>query len=83
MQYGEDGRRKSGRDCVQSNIRASGIAGDWKATALKAEVWVETVTEGGRRFIAAWRKEEVDAARHRQEKGEATGLGNLSSQTGV
>ena len=34
-----------------------GIAGgDWKATALEAEVWVETVTEGGRRFMAAWRK---------------------------
>ena len=36
--------------------------------------WVETVTEGGRRFTAAWRKEEVDAARHRQEKREATRL---------
>ena len=35
-------------------------------------MWVETVTEGGRRFVAAWRKEEVDAARHRQEKREAT-----------
>ena len=35
-------------------------------------MWVETVTEGGRRFMAAWRKEEVDAARHRQEKREAT-----------
>ena len=31
---------------------------------LKAEVWVETVKERGRRFMAAWRKEEVDAARH-------------------
>ena len=70
-------------DCIQSDIRAFGIAGDWKATALKAEVWVETVTEGGRRFMAAWRKEEVDAARHRQEKREATRLGNLLSQTGV
>ena len=59
------------------------IVGDWKATALKAEVRVETVTEGGRRFMAAWRKEEVDAARHRQEKREATRLGNLLSQTGV
>ena len=39
-----------------------GIAGDWKATALVAGVWVETVTEGGRRFMAAWRKEEKDAA---------------------
>ena len=32
------------------------IAGDWKATALKAEVWVETVAEGWQRFMAAWRK---------------------------
>ena len=75
------------------------MAGDWKATALKTEVWIETVTEGGRRFMAAWRneggcsegldasrffflKKEVDVARDRQEKREATGLGNLS-QTGV
>ena len=59
------------------------VAGDWKATASKAEVWVETVTEDGPRFMAAWRKEEIDAARHRQEKREATRLGNLLSQTGV
>ena len=65
-------RRKSGPICVQSDIRAFGIAGGWKATALKAEVWVETVTEGGRMFMGAWRKEEVDAARHLQEKREAT-----------
>ena len=62
------GKEKEWTDCVQSDIRAFGITGDWKATALKAEVWVETVTEGGRRFMAAWRNEEVDAARHRQEK---------------
>ena len=49
--------------------------------ALKTEVWVETVTKGGRRFIAAWRKEEVDAPRHRQEKREATRLGNFLSHT--
>ena len=54
-----------------------------KATALEAEVWVDKVTEDGRRFVAAWRKEEVDAARHRQEKREATRLGNLLSLTGV
>ena len=76
------GRRKSGPICVQSDIRAFGIAGGWKATALKAEVWVETFTEDGRRFMAAWRKGEVDAARNRQEKREATRLGNLLSQTG-
>ena len=46
-------------------------------------MWVETVTEGGRRFMAAWRKEEVDVARHRQEKREAMRLGNLLSQSKV
>ena len=40
-------------DSVQSDTRAFGIAGDWKATASKAEVWVGTVTEGGRGFMAA------------------------------
>ena len=83
VRRGRGGKEKEWTDCVQSDIRAFGIAGDWKATALNAEVWVETVTEGGRRFMAAWRKEEVDAARHRQEKREATRLGTLLSQTGV
>ena len=50
------GKEKEWTHCVQSDIRAFGIAGDWKATAFKAEVWVETVAEGGRRFMAAWRK---------------------------
>ena len=50
------GEEKEKTDCAQSDIRAFGKAGDWKATALKAEVWVETVTEGGRRFMAAWGK---------------------------
>ena len=58
-----------------------GIAGDWKSTALKAEIWVEKVTEGGWRFMATWKKEGVDAPRHRQEKREATRLGKLLSHT--
>ena len=49
--------------------------------AVKAEGWVEAVTEGGRRFMAAWRQEEEDAARHCQEKREATRLGKLQSHT--
>ena len=49
--------------------------------AVKAEVWVEAATKGGRRFMAAWRQEEEDAARHRQEKREATRLGKLQSHT--
>ena len=59
-----------------------GIAGEWKSTvALKATVWVETVTEGGSRFMAAWRKEEVDAARNHQDKTEATRLESSLSYT--
>ena len=65
-QEGLGGKEKGWTDYIHSDIRAFGIAGDWKARALEAEVWVETITEGGRRFMAAWRKEEVDAARHRQ-----------------
>ena len=78
---GRGGKEKEWTDCVQSDIRAFGIPGDWKTMALKAEVWVEAVTAGGRRFIAAWRGEEEDAARHRQEKREATRLRKLQSHT--
>ena len=70
------GRRKEKKwtDRAQSDIWAFGITGGWSAAAFKAEVWVETVTEGGWSFMDAWRKEEVDAARHRQEKrGNETG----------
>ena len=49
--------------------------------ALKAEVWVEAVVEGGQRFMAAWREEEEVAVRHRQEKRDATRLGKLQSHT--
>ena len=77
VRRGRGKKEKKWIDCVQSNIRAFGIAGDWKATALKAKVWVEKTTEGGWRFMAAWWKEEVDAGRHCQEKREATRLGKL------
>ena len=40
--------------CTERHIRAFDITGDWKTMALKAEVWIEAVTEGGRRFMAAW-----------------------------
>ena len=77
MRRGRGGKEKEWTECVQSDIRAFGITGDWKTMALKAGFWVEAVTEGGRRFMAAWREEEEDAAGHRQEKREATRLGKL------
>ena len=42
---------------------------------------VDTVTEGGRSCMAARRREEVDAARYRQEKKEATRMRKLLSHT--
>ena len=56
VRRGRGGKEKEWPDCIQSDIWLFGIAWDWKATALTAEVWVETVTEGGRRFMVAWRK---------------------------
>ena len=81
VRRGRGGKEEEWTDCVQSDIRAFGITGHWKMMALKDEVWVEAVTEGGRRLMAAWREEEEDAARHRQEKREATRLGKLQSHT--
>ena len=73
---GRGGKEKEWTDCVQSDIRAFGITGDWKTIALKAEVWVEVVTEGGRRFMAAWREEEetrpyIARRRERQREWES------------
>ena len=78
---GRGGKEEEWTDCVQSDIRTLGMVGDWKSMALKAEVWIDTVTEGGRRFMAAWSKEEADADRHRQKKREATRLRRSLSHT--
>ena len=56
VRRGRGGKKKQWTDCVQSDARVVGIAGDWKLMKFKAEVWVETVAECGRRFMAAWRK---------------------------
>ena len=53
VRRGRGGKEKESTDCVRDDIGAFGIAGAWKVTALEAEMWVETVTEGGRRFMAA------------------------------
>ena len=66
-------------NCVQSDARAFGMSVGWEATALEAGVWVETVTEGRRRFLPRGGCEEEDAARHHQEKREANETRNLLS----
>ena len=35
VQRGRDGKEKKWACCVQSDIRAFGIVGDWKATSLE------------------------------------------------
>ena len=72
---------REARHITVGRVHPLGITGDWETMAVKAEVWVEAVTKGGRRFMAAWRQEEEDAARHRQEKREATRLRKLQSRT--
>ena len=37
VRRGRGGKEKEWTDCVRSDIRAFGITGDWKGTALKAE----------------------------------------------
>ena len=56
VRRGRGGKKTEGTDCVPIDIWVFGTKGDWNTTALKAGVWIETVTEGGRRSIAAWRK---------------------------
>ena len=38
VRRGRSGKEKGVTDCVQSDIRAFGITGDWKAMTLNAEV---------------------------------------------
>ena len=53
---GQGGMEEKRAEFVYRDIRAFDIAWDRKETALEEVVWDETVTEGGRRVIAEWRK---------------------------
>ena len=57
-------------DCVAEDLRLFGITGDWSTAALDPGVWYSTICEGGRRFMAAWVKEEEKASEHRQRNRE-------------
>ena len=77
VRRGRGGKEIEWANSVRSDVRVFGIAEDCKAMALKTELWVETLTEGGRRLMVTCRKEEVDAARHHQEKREANETGKI------
>ena len=46
VRRGRGGKEKEWTGCVQSDVRAFDIAGNWKATALKAEVRGKDGQEG-------------------------------------
>ena len=72
VRRGRGGKEKKWTDCVQSDIRAFGIAGDWKATTLRAEVWVETASRrvGGGSWPRGGNKRytRLDIARRREKQ---------------
>ena len=54
------------------------VTGDWETMVVKAEVWVEAVTKGEGRVMAAGGQGE-DGARNRQGKRGARRRGKLQS----
>ena len=73
VRRGRGGEEKEWTDCVQSDIRGFCITEDWKAMALKAEMWVEAITEGGRRVEVHGRVEKVRGRRGQTSPGEERG----------
>ena len=82
VKRGRGGKEMEWTDCVLNDVRAFGIPGNWMTTALDEGVWNDTVFEGGRRFMVAWRKEEENAARTRQEKREKEKVGIAGTAVG-
>ena len=72
------GKEKEWVDCVEKDVRAFDISGDWEALSLQEDVWYNTVEEGGRRFMDALRRIEEQASETSQEKRMEKETGNAS-----
>ena len=72
------GKRNSGRHVWKATSGLS-RSNKRKRAARDAQSWTETVTEGGRRFMTEWRKEEEDKSKSRREKRTAKERENLLS----
>ena len=68
VKKGRGGQEKEWVACVESDVRTFRIQQNWKNAARDAQSWTETVTEGGRRFMTEWRKEEEEKSKSHQEK---------------
>ena len=53
---------------MESDVRSFKMQQNWENVARDAQRWTEIVTEGGRRFMTEWRKEEEEKAKTRREK---------------
>ena len=68
---GQGGNEKKCINCLQIDVLAFGIAGDWKVTVLKAGVRVEMAIKGGK---GVWprrskmRKTQLDFSRIRERQ---------------
>ena len=68
VKKGRGGQEKEWATFVENDARSFKIQGNWKHAARDAQSWTEIVTEGERRFIIEWRKEEEDKSETRREK---------------
>ena len=70
---GRGEKEKEWTDCAADNLRLVGIEDGerCKTVALDPGKWWEMVMEGGRMFMATWRKDEERAAEFRRNKREA------------
>ena len=53
---------------MEIDVGSFKIQQNWKHTVQDAQSWTQIVTEGGRRFMTEWRKEEEEKSKTRQEK---------------
>ena len=77
------GKEKEWTDCVADDLRLFGVTGDWSTAALDPGVCINTVHEGGCRFMAAWVKEEENTSNQRQKKREAEEADKVEVAPGV
>ena len=68
---GPGGQEKVWLTEVERDVKAFGIAGDWRQRATQALEWYKAVTEGAQAFMDRWRADEADKAEDRRRKREA------------
>ena len=68
---------------MEDDLRLFGVTGNWSTAALDPGVLYSTVRGGGRRFMAAWAKEEENASKQWQKKKKAEEADKVEVTPGV